>query len=147
MSPAEQATIDAARALLARRVRRGAALSSPKATQDYLTLRLGDREAETFCVLYLDNRHRLIEFREEFQGTIDGASVHPREIVKRALAFNAAAVIIAHNHPSGVAEPSRADEMITERLKAALALVDVRLLDHFLVAGGECLSFAEKGLV
>ena len=100
-----------------------------------------------FCCLHLDNRHRLIAFDELFRGTIDGASVHPREVVKQALARNAAAVILAHNHPSGVAEPSQADELITHRLKEALALVDIRLLDHVIVGDGSCLSFAEKGLI
>ena len=100
-----------------------------------------------FCCLYLDNRHRLIAFDELFRGTIDGASVHPREVVKQALARNAAAVILAHNHPSGVAEPSQADELITQRLKEALALVDIRLLDHVIVGDGNCLSFAERGLI
>lgn len=145
MTTEDQDIIDKARAILSRRVKRGAALSSPKAAQDYLALQLGEREAEVFCVLYLDNRHRLIEFREEFQGTIDGASVYPREIVKHALAFNAAAVILAHNHPSGIAEPSRADEMITGRIKAALALVDVRTIDHLIIAGGAVVSLAERG--
>ena len=100
-----------------------------------------------FCCLYLDNRHRLIAFDELFRGTIDGASVHPREVVREALAHNAAALILAHNHPSGVAEPSRADELITQRLRDALALVDIRVLDHLIVAGPETLSFAERGLL
>jgi DNA repair protein RadC len=97
--------------------------------------------------MHLDNRHRLIAFDELFRGTIDGASVHPREVVRQALARNAAAVILAHNHPSGVAEPSQADELITQRLKEALALVDIRLLDHLVVGDGSCVSFAEKGLL
>ncbi len=147
ISETDQATIDAARAILARRVKRGAVLASPLLVRDYLTLHLSERHAEVFCVLYLDNRHRLIEFSEAFQGTIDGSSVHPREIVKAALANNAAAVIFAHNHPSGVAEPSTADEMITQRLKAGLALVDIRVLDHLIVAGGDCVSLAERGVL
>ena len=137
--------IAAAREEVSRRVRRGAALTSPQATRDFLTLKLGTREFESFCCLYLDNRHRVIQFVELFRGTIDGASVHPREVVKEALKRNAAAVILAHPHPSGVAEPSAADELITRRLKDALQLVDIRVLDHIIVAGGETLSFAETG--
>ena len=137
--------IAAARETLSRRVRRGVTLSSPKATRDFLTLKLGDREFESFCCLFLDNRHRLIEFVELFRGTIDGASVHPREVVVEALRRNAAAVILAHPHPSGVAEPSQADEMITRRLKDALQLVDIRVLDHLIVAGGNVISLAERG--
>jgi DNA repair protein RadC len=104
-------------------------------------------EHEVFCCLYLDKRHRLIHFEELFRGTIDGASVHPREIVKLALQRNAAAIIIAHNHPSGVAEPSQADEMITQRVKDALGLVDIRLLDHIVVGDGVSVSLAERGLL
>jgi len=139
--------ITAARERLNHRVRRGTHLESPKATRDYLRLRLGDRDHEVFTVLFLDNRHRLIEVSELFRGTLDGASVHPREVVKEALNRNAAAVILAHNHPSGVAEPSQADELITGRLRDALALVDIRVLDHLIVAGGTVVSFAEKGLL
>jgi DNA repair protein RadC len=139
--------IAAAQAAITKKLRRGANLSSPSATKSYLSTLLGGREAECFCVLFMDNRHRLIEFREMFQGTIDGASVHPREVVKAALALNAAAVILAHPHPSGVAEPSRADELITTRLKEALALVDIRVLDHIIVAGNDSISLAERGLV
>lgn len=139
--------IAAARALLSHRLRRGRALSSPQATRDYLVLKLGARECETFCCLFLDSRHRLIEFVELFRGTIDGAVVHPREVVKEALKRNAAAVIFAHPHPSGVAEVSAADELITRRLKDALQLVDIRVLDHLIVAGGEVFSFAERGLL
>ena len=139
--------IAAARETLSHRVRRGVTLSSPKATRDFLTLKLGDREFESFCCLFLDNRHRVIEFIELFRGTIDGASVHPREVVKEALRHNAAAVIFCHPHPSGVAEPSQADELITRRLKDALQLVDIRVLDHLIVAGGETVSLAEKGFL
>ena len=139
--------LDAARQQLARRIRRGARLETPRMTRDFLTVRLGARDHEVFTVLFLDNRHRLIEVTEMFRGTLDGASVHPREVVKAALTHNAAAVILAHNHPSGVAEPSAADELITHRLKDALALVDVRILDHVIIAGGEALSFAERGLL
>ncbi len=109
--------------------------------------RLRDTPHELFCCLHLDNRHRLIAFEELFRGTIDGASVHPREVVKQALARNAAAMILAHNHPSGVAEPSRADELITRRLREALALVDIPVLDHLIVAGNSCVSLAERGLL
>lgn len=137
----------AARGVLARRVRRGTPMDSPKATREYLAMKLGSRDHEVFCCLYLDSRHRLIEFVELFRGTIDGASVHPREVVKEALARNAAAVIIAHNHPSGVAEPSQADELITQRLRDALGLVDIRVLDHLIVAGPEAVSMAERGLL
>jgi DNA repair protein RadC len=122
-------------------------VTSPEDTRRYLRLQLAEREAEVFCVLFLTNRHRVIAFTEMFQGTIDGATVHPREVVKQALRLNAAAVILAHNHPSGVAEPSRADEAITRRLRDALALVDVRVLDHLIVGGSEITSFAERGLL
>src|SRR5450755_2912974 len=125
----------------------GSVLTAPEATRAFLTTQLRDRAYEVFCCLYLDNRHRLISFDELFRGTIDGASVHPREVVKQALSRNAAAVILAHNHPSGVAEPSQADELITRRLREALALVDIRVLDHLIVAGSETLSFAERGLL
>lgn len=120
--------------------------SSPGDTKRFLKLKLAELEHEVFAVLFLDNRHRLINYEEMFRGTIDGASVHPREVVKRALQHNAAAVILAHNHPSGVAEPSRADEQITRRLKEALALVEIRVLDH-LIVGSEITSMAERGLV
>jgi DNA repair protein RadC len=139
--------IAAARDHMSRRVRRGTQFLSPKATRDYLSLKLGTLEREVFAVIFLDKRHRLISYQEMFQGTIDGASVHPREVVKEALKQNAAAVILAHPHPSGVAEPSQADEFITTRLKEALGLVDIRLLDHIIVAGGDTTSFAERGLL
>jgi len=139
--------IAAAREHMSRRIRRGTQLTSPKATRDYLSLKLGTLEREVFVVIFLDKRHRLISYQEMFQGTIDGASVHPREVVKEALKQNAAAVILAHPHPSGVAEPSQADELITQRLKEALGLVDIRILDHIIVAGGDTTSFAERGLL
>jgi DNA repair protein RadC len=139
--------INAAREHMSRRVRRGTQLTSPKLTRDYLTLKLGTLEREVFAVIFLDKRHRLISYQEMFLGTIDGASVHPREVVKEALKQNAAAVILAHPHPSGVAEPSQADELITTRLRDALGLVDIRILDHIIVAGGETISMAEKGLI
>ena len=132
---------------MSHRVRRGTSLSSPKATRDYLSLKLGHLEHEVFSVLFLDKRHRLISYKEMFRGTIDGATVHPREVVKEALKQNAAAVILAHPHPSGVSEPSAADEHITQRLREALALIDVRVLDHVIVAGGDTFSFAERGLL
>jgi DNA repair protein RadC len=139
--------IAAARRHIAHRVRRGASMTSPVAVRDFLRLRLGTREFETFCCLFLDNRHRLIEFVELFRGTIDGASVHPREVAKEALARNAAAVIFVHPHPSGVAEPSAADELITRRLRDTMDLVGVRVLDHLVIAGDEVVSFAEAGLI
>jgi DNA repair protein RadC len=121
-------------------------LTSPNDSKDYVRLRLAEREHEVFAVLFLDNRHSVIQYEEMFRGTIDGTSVHPREVVKSALAHNAAAVILAHNHPSGVAEPSQADMAITNRLKDALALIDVRVLDH-LVVGETVVSLAERGLI
>ena len=139
--------LNAALTILARRVRKGASLSNPRATRDFLKLRLAPHDHEIFAILFLDNRHRVIEFVPLFRGTIDGASVHPREVVKEALLRGAAAVILAHNHPSGVAEPSQADELITGRLRDALALVDVRVLDHFVVTGDTVVSFAERGVL
>ena len=139
--------IAAARDVLSRRIRRGTLLSSPKAARDFLSVKLGARDFESFCVLYLDSRHRLIEFVELFRGTIDGASVYPREVVKEALARNAAAVILAHPHPSGVAEPSAADELITRKVVDALRLVDIRVLDHLVIAGGDVVSFSDRGLL
>ena len=122
-------------------------ISSPEATRDYLKLRLGTYPHEVFAALFLDNRHRVIDYRELFTGTIDGASVHPREVVRVALELNAAAIIFAHNHPSGVAEPSQSDLRITQRLKDALALIDVRVLDHLIIGEGEGTSLAERGLL
>jgi DNA repair protein RadC len=139
--------IAAAREHLSHRVRRGATLSSPRATRDFLTLKLGTLDHEVFAIIFLDRRNRVISYQEMFRGTIDGASVHPREVVKEALKLNAAAVILAHPHPSGVAEPSQADEFITNRLKEALGLVDIRVLDHIIIAGGDTKSFAEMGLL
>lgn len=125
----------------------GAIIKSPADTEAFLTARLRPLGHELFCCLYLDNRHRVIKFDELFRGTIDGTSVYPREVVKESLAVNAAAVILAHNHPSGVAEPSKADEHITRRLKAALELVDIRLLDHLIVGDGRATSLASRGLI
>lgn len=125
---------------------KGQSFSCPEDSKNYARLQLAELEQEVFCAMFLDNRHRLISFDRMFNGTIDGATVHPREVVKAALKHNAAAVIFAHNHPSGVAEPSQADQRITTRLKDALALVDVRVLDH-LVIGDSVVSFAERGLL
>jgi DNA repair protein RadC len=148
LSRAEKdAVIKLALSVLADRHRAGRTLSSPEQTRDYLRLKLVDRKHEVFGALFLDNRHRVIRVAEMFQGTIDGASVHPRVVAQRALELNAAAIVFFHNHPSGVAEPSHADEAITRRLRDALALVDVRVLDHFVVAAGESVSFAERGLI
>ena len=142
-----QAALELARRHYAEALRSGPLLDSPAATHQFLISRLRDQPHELFCCLHLDNRHRLIAFDELFRGTIDGASVHPREVVKQALSRNAAAVILAHNHPSGVAEPSQADELITRRLCEALALVDIRVLDHCIVGDNGCLSFAARGLL
>jgi DNA repair protein RadC len=139
--------LDAAFRILARRMTKGSVLTSPKNTQRYLTLRFAELEHEVFAAIYLTRRHQVIACEELFQGTIDGASVHPRIVVKSCLRHNAASVIVAHNHPSGIAEPSHADEIITQRLKAALELVDIRLLDHIVTAGDSCVSFAERGLL
>jgi DNA repair protein RadC len=125
----------------------GQAIRSPADTEAYLQARLRHLGHELFCCLYLDNRHRVLSFDEMFRGTIDGTSVYPREVVKEALAINAAAVILAHNHPSGVAEPSQADERITRRLKSALELVDIRLLDHLIIGDGRATSMASRGLL
>ena len=126
-------------------VERGETLTSPATTKTALLARLRDRPHEIFACLFLDNRHRILAFEEMFRGTVDGASVHPREVAKRALEINAAAVVAAHNHPSGVAEPSLSDRAITSKLRDALSLIDVRLLDHFVVGDGEVISFAERG--
>ena len=142
-----QAVMEMARRHLSEGLRAGDVLSSAKTTRDYVTAQLRHRTQEVFAVLFVDNRHRLIAFEEMFFGTIDGASVYPREVVKKALAHNAAAVILTHNHPSGIAEPSQADMRITEQLQSALELVDVRVLDHLVVGDGEVVSFAEHGLL
>jgi len=136
-----------ARDILAARVFRSDALSNPGLVAEYLAAQFAGMEHEVFACLFLDNRHRVIRYEELFRGTIDGCSVHPREVVKAALYANAAAVIFAHNHPSGVAEPSAADKALTGRLKDALALVDIRVLDHFVIGGVETVSFAERGLI
>jgi len=125
----------------------GEAIKSPTDTQRFLQARMRHLDHELFCCLFLDNRHRVLCFNEMFRGTIDGTSVYPREVVKDALRVNAAAVILAHNHPSGVAEPSQADERITRRLKSALELVDIRLLDHLIIGDGRATSLASRGLI
>ncbi len=142
-----QAALELGRRYLESRILRSDTLSSPADTRQYLTARLRPHQQEVFACLFLDTRHRVIEYEELFHGTIDGASVHPREVVKRALHHNAAALILAHNHPSGVAEPSQADERITQRLKEALAMVDIRVLDHIVIGDGETCSLAERGLI
>lgn len=151
MGPAKFAQLRAALELTQRYLQagfeRGDAISDPGVTRQYLKGKLRGYGREVFACMYLDNQHRLICYEELFFGTIDGASVHPREVVKRVLKHNAAAVIFAHNHPSGVAEPSQADRRITDRLKSALLLVDVRVLDHMIVGDQEVLSFAERGLL
>jgi DNA repair protein RadC len=125
----------------------GETIRSPADTEAFLQSRMRHLDHELFCCLFLDNRHRVLGFDELFRGTIDGTSVYPREVVKEALAMNAAAVILAHNHPSGVAEPSQADERITRRLKSALDLVDIRLLDHLIIGEGKATSLARRGLI
>jgi len=141
------AVVELARRSLQQRLADRPAFDSPHAVRDYLQLQLAAREHEVFAVLFLDAQQRLLRFDEMFRGTLTQTSVYPREVVRRALALNAGAVILAHNHPSGVAEPSRADEFLTQSLKSALALVDVRVLDHFVVGRGQIVSFAERGLL
>jgi DNA repair protein RadC len=144
---AEDQVIAQAIAILERRYVRGAALTSSEKVKDFLRLRLGEYEHEAFVVIHLDNQHRVLEVEEMFQGTIDGASVYPREVVKSCLRKNAAAVIFAHNHPSGVCEPSEADRRITSQLKTALGTVDIRVLDHIVVSAADAVSFSERGLM
>lgn len=142
-----QAVLEMARRHLSERLVRNDVLQNPDDTRRYLEMKLGCFPYEVFATLFLDNRHRVIAFEELFRGTIDGASVHPREVVRRALRHNAAAVIFAHNHPSGVSEPSHADQRITQRLRDALTLIDVRVLDHIVVGAGESTSLAERGML
>ncbi len=142
-----QAVLEMGRRHAGERLQRGSVIDSPDKGADYLAARLRDYPYEVFAVLFLDNRHRMIACEELFRGTIDGASVHPREVVRRALAHNAAAVILSHNHPSGVAEPSQADRQITERLREALGLIDVRVLDHIVIGDGEHCSLAQRGWI
>ena len=151
LGPAKRAQFAAAMELARRSLKDGmrstSALTSPGAVRDYLRLAIAEREHEVFVCLWLDAQHRAISFDELFRGTLTQTSVYPREIVKAGLKANAAAVIFAHNHPSGAAQPSQADELLTRNLKDALSLVDIKVLDHFIVAGHQALSFAERGLL
>ena len=151
LGPAKRAEIVAvlelARRALAAELKEKALFATPQAVRDYLQLQLGSRQHEIFAVLFLDSQHRLIALEELFRGTLTQTSVYPREVVIRALALNAASVVLAHNHPSGAARPSRADEVLTQTLKSALALVDVRVLDHFVVTSTQAVSMAELGLL
>ena len=140
-----QAVLEMARRHLAEELQHGDALTSPELTRQYLQAQLRDLRYEVFACLFLDNQHRVLRYQELFRGTIDGAAVYPREVVKQALEQGAAAVILAHNHPSGIAEPSQADRAITDRLQQALGLVDIRVLDHLVVGDGYAVSFAERG--
>lgn len=142
-----QAALEVARRTLREKLDRGSALNSPQAVRDYLRLKLQTRPHEVFAVVFLDAQNRVLAMEEIFRGTLTQTSVFPREVVKRALAHNAAAVILAHNHPSGVAEPSRADDALTNALRQALALVDVKVLDHFVIGAGTAASYAERGLL
>jgi DNA repair protein RadC len=142
-----QAIVEMSRRALKEEMQSGDALNSPRAVREYLQLSLRARQQEVFVAIFLDAQHRVIASEELFQGTLTQTSVYPREVVKRALHHNAAALIFAHNHPSGVAEPSDSDRLLTDALKNSLQLVDVRVLDHFIVAGAGCLSFAEKGML
>ncbi|SDK39633.1 RadC family protein [Microbulbifer yueqingensis] len=142
-----QAVLEMARRHLAEDLQRSDAMDSPAAVREYLAAQLRHRRREVFCCLFLDTQHRVIAFDELFEGTLNAASVYPREVVQAALQRGAAAVILAHNHPSGVTEPSQADIWITERLAQALALVDIKVLDHMIVGDGAALSFAERGLL
>ena len=141
------AVVEMARRALAQQLSRGPVFQSPTQVKDYVALQLGGLPREVFAVMFLDGQHRLIAWRELFQGTLTQTSVYPREVLRQAMAFNAGAVILAHNHPSGLAEPSRADEFLTQSLKSALALVDIRVLDHLVVGQGQVVSFAERGLL
>lgn len=141
------AVLELARRTLAAEMVRRPVFDSPQAVRDFLRLELAELGHEVFAVLFLDAQHRLIRFEPMFRGTLTQTSVYPREVLKRALALDAAAVILAHNHPSGVAEPSKADEFLTQSLKAALQMIDVRVLDHFVVGRGPVVSFAERGLL
>ena len=141
------AVMEMARRALAQPLREAPVFDTPGRVKDYLALHLAGRDQEVFVVLFLDSQHRLLRLEEMFHGTLTQTSVYPREVVKRALALNAGAVVLAHNHPSGVAEPSRADEHLTQTLKAALQLVDVRVLDHLIVGAGSVSSMAERGLL
>jgi DNA repair protein RadC len=141
------AVIELARRALVQELAQRPVFERPEQVKSYLQLQLGGRNFEVFAVMFLDSQHRLLKLEEMFRGTLTQTSVYPREVVTRALALRAAAVILAHNHPSGAAEPSRADEFLTQTLKSALALVDVRVLDHLVVGTGTVVSFAERGLL
>ena len=141
------AVMEMARRALAQQLQDGPIFDSPQRVKDYLGLQLGGRKQEVFAVLFLDVQHRLLALEEMFRGTLSQTSVYPREVVRRALALNAGAVVLAHNHPSGLAEPSRADEFLTQTLKSALQLVDVQVLDHIVVGQGQTVSMAERGLL
>jgi DNA repair protein RadC len=143
----EEQIIKAAVLLLNKRIERGSQLTSPDITRAYLKTQLHDREHEVFACLFLDSQHRAIAYEELFRGTIDGASVYSREVVKRCLQLNAAAVIFAHNHPSGISEPSQADLQVIDKLKSALGIIDVRVLDHFIIGDGEPYSFSGHRLI
>lgn len=145
--PKLAAAVEFTKRLMRESLYHGPALGSPQEVSEYLIAHFLGKEYEAFVVVFLDNQHRVISIEEMFRGTIDGASVYPREIVVAVLRRNAAACIFAHNHPSGVAEPSQADQRLTTRLKSALSVIDIRVLDHFVVAGGETVSFAERGLL
>ena len=142
-----QAVLEMARRHMGESLKRSDVLTSPELTRAYLSSQLRDEHREVFACLLLDSQHRVIQFEPLFTGTIDAAAVYPREVVKLALSHNAAAVILAHNHPSGVAEPSQSDERITTKLKQALQTVDIRVLDHIVIGDGETISFAERGLL
>jgi DNA repair protein RadC len=141
------AVVEMARRALTQQMRDAPVFDAPQNVKDYLALHLGGHEREVFAVLFLDGQHRLLKLEELFSGTLSQTSVYPREVVKRALSLNAGAVILAHNHPSGLAEPSRADEYLTQTLKSALQLVDVRVLDHLVIGRGQVVSMAERGLL
>jgi DNA repair protein RadC len=151
VGPGKAAALHAARECASRNISKrlvpGQAIATPADASQFMVSRLQDRPHEVFCCLYLDNRHRVLAFEELFRGTIDSTTVHPREVVRQAIGRNAAAVIAAHNHPSGVAEPSQADRLITRRLRDALDLIDVRLLDHLVVGDGLCISLAGRGML
>ncbi len=151
LGPAKQAELlavmEMARRALTQRLQEAPVFDSPGSVKDYLSLHLGGHEHEVFAVLFLDSQQRLLQLEEMFRGSLAQTSVYPREVVKRALALNAAGVVLAHNHPSGAAEPSRADEYLTQTLRSALALVDVRVLDHIVVGRGQAVSMAERGLL
>ena len=142
-----QAVLELSQRHLLETLQRGDSLTSPDATKDYFQAKMRDYPHEVFACIYLDNRHRIIQYCELFQGTLAGASVYPREVVKQALSYNAAAVIFAHNHPSGIAEPSQADKQMTRQLRTALGVVEIRVLDHIIVGDGYCVSFTERGLL